>query len=183
MRISTVIICFFSFLLYSIVSFSADFDLPLYDGWGKETISIPLSFAPEIKLSGIEELRFSPGMFSEEEQDYWSYLFVWWLEEDQLPKESLEENLGKYFTGLAAEIASFKKIKASGTTYKVSLENNAQSIFGRSSIVEKGLISEIPELNIKIDQYHCEPQKRLAVVFELSPKPFEHLNWQILSKL
>jgi len=68
--------------LNSDIAASKEFELPLYDGWGKETIPFPLKFAPEIKLEGVEELRFSPGMFSEDSEEYWSYFFVWWLDSD-----------------------------------------------------------------------------------------------------
>ena len=162
-----------------------DFDLPLYDGWAKETITIPLSFAPDIEMSGLEELRFPPGMFVEDDPQYWSYLFVWWVEEEKIISESLlEEYLEKYFFGLAREIASFKKTEESGATYDVSLESiSKNSVIGQSILAQEELRSEIPSLNIKVSQSFCKPQKRLAVIFELSPKQFEHSNWQALSKL
>lgn len=162
-----------------------DFDLPLYNGWAKETIPIPLSFAPGIELSGLEELRFPPGMFIEHEQQYWSYLFVWWVEEEKVISESvLEKYLEEYFFGLAREIALFKKTGPSGASYTVALDSIGEnSLIGTSLLIEEILRPEIPSLNIKVNQVICEPQKRLAVILELSPKAFEHSNWQTLSKL
>ena len=59
------------------------FYLPTPDGWRTETIPFPLDFAPELEYEGLEELRFSPGMFAEMKTDFWSYAFVWWV-----PKET-----------------------------------------------------------------------------------------------
>ena len=42
-------------------SVGQSFVLPAPDGWGKETISFPIDFAPDIPYVGTEELRFTPG--------------------------------------------------------------------------------------------------------------------------
>jgi hypothetical protein len=58
----------------------ASFVWPVAEGWRKETIPFPLEFAPDLALSGVEEIRFAPGMFKPGEDGYWSYAFVWWLD-------------------------------------------------------------------------------------------------------
>lgn len=164
---------------------SEEFELPLYDGWNKETIPFPLSFAPGIGINGLEELRFSPGMFSEESEEYWSYLFLWWVDtETTISKPDMERYLEEYFSGLAKEIAPFRKRNASGATYDVSLDSIGEKQFlGSSVLSNKAIDPEIPSLKIRIHQSICKPQRRLAVLFELSPKPLKHRNWQTLSKL
>jgi len=39
------------------------FRWPVAEGWRKETIPFPLEFARDLPFSGVEELRFAPGMF------------------------------------------------------------------------------------------------------------------------
>ena len=44
--------------------------------WKGERIELPPTFAPKMKMEGIEEIRFAPGMFKPGEEDFFSYVFV-----------------------------------------------------------------------------------------------------------
>src|SRR5262245_20675324 len=82
---------------------------PIPPGWKHETFKLPPEFAPTLPYHGTEELRFMPGFFSPTAPDYWSYEFVWWL--DQPPSfdaEGLAANLTTYFRGLATEVGGSK---------------------------------------------------------------------------
>ena len=46
------------------------------DNWRKEIIEFPLDFAPEINLSGYEEILFAPGWSDSDAEDFWTYYFV-----------------------------------------------------------------------------------------------------------
>ena len=71
------------------------------EGWKKEMIPFPLEFAPGIKHAGTEELRFAPGMFKPDQPGYWSYGFVWWVEDREFQSpDSLADELRDYFRGL-----------------------------------------------------------------------------------
>lgn len=83
------------------------FSWPVPDGWRTETLPFPLDFAPSLKHRGVEELRFSPGMFKPVAPDFWSYAFVWWLEGERAPKD-LAGELTTYFRGLCGEVAKGK---------------------------------------------------------------------------
>jgi hypothetical protein len=54
------------------------FVLPTPEGWRTETLHFPLEFAPQLPYQGLEELRFSPGMFKPGREDFWTYAFVFW---------------------------------------------------------------------------------------------------------
>src|SRR5688500_2734436 len=49
------------------------FAWPVPAGWRTETIPFPLGFAPTLPYTGIEELRFAPGMFKAGSDDFWTY--------------------------------------------------------------------------------------------------------------
>ena len=48
--------------------------------WFGERIKLPPTFAPKMKLKGIEEILFAPGMFKATEKDFFSYVFLFALE-------------------------------------------------------------------------------------------------------
>jgi len=76
------------------------FYMPVPDGWRAETIPFPLDFAPELNYEGLEELRFAPGMFDADSEDFWTYAFIWWIpEETSIDPDSLGPRAG-YERGL-----------------------------------------------------------------------------------
>jgi len=111
--------------------------------------------------------------------------FVWWLDSDiGLLESDLERYLEDYFYGLAKEIASHKKLEPSGAIYNVSLDSMGPTKFSGISVISNEATGvEIPSLKLRIEQLYCKPQKRLAVLFELSPKEYLHKNWEALSSL
>ena len=78
-------------------------DFPL--GWGIERFLIPISFAPKIPYRGVEDIRFTPGWGKAESADYWSYVFLWYLDGQQkITAKIVENNLKKYYSGLVKAI-------------------------------------------------------------------------------
>ena len=64
----------FGILALVLLSFQqkgADIPLEAPKGWGGETIVLPPKFAPGMKLKGSEKIRFAPGMFKPEAEDWW----------------------------------------------------------------------------------------------------------------
>jgi hypothetical protein len=83
------------------------------DGWRAETIPFPLGFAPELAHRGVEEIRFAPGMFDHAAPGYWSYVFVWRLEDAAaLDAPALAAELAQYFRGLVAAVDEQGRITA-----------------------------------------------------------------------
>jgi hypothetical protein len=78
---------------------------PTPAGWKSETIPFPLGFAPSLAHRGVEELRFAPGMFDPAAPGYWSYAFVWRVENAaELDAKQLGDDLTTYFRGLIAAV-------------------------------------------------------------------------------
>lgn len=81
---------------------SGTYTWPTPEGWSKDTIPFPLSYAPELVYSGIEELRFAPNFFDPKTEFYWSYSFAFVLEDvAELSAVDLSRDLTNYYAGLA----------------------------------------------------------------------------------
>ncbi|HUR54586.1 MAG TPA: hypothetical protein VMZ71_10665, partial [Gemmataceae bacterium] len=87
------------------------FKLPQPKGWAGEVIDLPpKGFAPEMTWKGKEEIRFAPGMFKADAQDFFSYALLFWLPADQkTDAKTLEEELLTYYRGLAKTVLASKK--------------------------------------------------------------------------
>ena len=86
----------------------APYTLDTPKGWDVERFLIPIGFAPTISYKGVEDIRFTPGWAKKETDEYWSYAFLWYL--DDTPKfdsKILEKNFYKI---LEEEIKNFKRL-------------------------------------------------------------------------
>ncbi|HET7499581.1 MAG TPA: hypothetical protein VFK02_01205 [Kofleriaceae bacterium] len=80
-------------------------------GFRGETIPFPLDFAPGVAHRGVEELRFAPGFFDPAAPGYWSYAFVWRIEDAAaLDAGALGAELTAYFRGLIDAVDQAKAI-------------------------------------------------------------------------
>lgn len=91
----------------------ADSPWPVPPGWRTEVIKFPLDFAPSIAHRGVEEIRFPPGFFDPTAADYWSYAFIWRIEDAaKLDAAALGAELTAYFRGLIDAVDETKRITA-----------------------------------------------------------------------
>ena len=94
---------------------------PVPDGWRREVIPFPLEFAPGVADRGVEELRFAPDFFKPEAPTFWSYTFVWLLDDAPVPDQRwLERALVVYFSGLADAVGG-KKYTFDTARYRAAL--------------------------------------------------------------
>lgn len=164
------------------------FSLPTPDGWRTETIPFPLGFAPELDYSGVEELRFAPGMFTPGAEDYWTYAFVWWIPIDTDPGvERLQADLEAYFFGLTRVVARGNGFDPGNPTYEAKLsridEGDPGRLRGRVLTFDAFAARKPVELNVRIDNVACKKQGQRALVFLLSPQAEEHAVWLALKKI
>ncbi|HTE49309.1 MAG TPA: hypothetical protein VK698_00440 [Kofleriaceae bacterium] len=90
------------------------------DGFRSEMIPFPLEFAPGLDHRGVEELRFAPGFFDPAAPGYWSYAFVWRLEDAAaLDAAGLARELEVYFQGLLGAVDR-EAVQASRTPIAVT---------------------------------------------------------------
>ena len=166
------------------------FYLPTPDGWRTETIPFPLDFAPELDYEGLEELRFSPGMFIEMKVDFWSYAFVWWVPEDTvLDAERLQTDLEIYFRGLTRAVAETREFDPGEPDFEVQLSSVESSPPDQASW--EGTVRTFDvfttrrpiRLRTRIDILRCPEQGRLAAFFQFSPQPVRNRIWEVMEDM
>ena len=135
--------------------------------WRGERITLPPGFAPEMKLKGVEEIRFAPGMFKPEADDFFSYVFVIAVDEDQkLSEETIQKELLAYYRGLASSVMKGKNKDVDTSKFKLELEkakeatNTAASVTDKKSVQQyKGKLDWIePFATTKPQVLHLESQ-------------------------
>ena len=166
------------------------FHLPLPEGWRAETIPFPLGFAPELPYTGLEELRFAPGMFRPEAEDYFSYSFVWWVEPGTLfEADRLASELELYFRGLSDAVLA----EAGGTpedavfSARVSTRHvkdvSRRRFEGRVEIHEPFAARDQLTLFLRAEAFNCIDPDHRVIYFQFSPQPEGHPVWKTLREI
>ena len=79
--------------------------------WKGERIILPPSFAPEMGLKGIEEIRFAPGMFNGKSESFFTYAFVFSVSAEQkLTEDVIRKEILAYYRGLARAVLKGKGV-------------------------------------------------------------------------
>ena len=154
-------------------------------GWRSEVFPFPLEFAPDIALTGREELRFAPGMLKPEAPDFFSYAFIWWLDgRPAINDPGLQSDLLSYFTGLYQAVSQKENKDTSG--FKVSIratrepawiEGAAANYRGTVDWIEPFRTEKPLRLHLKIAAWYCAAKDRTAVYFLVSPQDAGHEIW------
>jgi hypothetical protein len=95
--------------------------------WAGERINLPPRFAPKLRLVGIEEILFAPGMFKAARENFFTYVFLFALERKPvLTAEVLRRELLIYYTGLSKSRMNDPKLDVSNFSVKLEplKENN-----------------------------------------------------------
>ena len=157
---------------------------PIPDGWKHETFSLPPDFAPELPYKGTEDLRFMPGFFTPEAPDFWSYVFVWWL--DQAPAfdaTSLAASLTGYFRGLATAVGG-EKYQMDPARFRAVLTSvpskTPPRVTGQVFTYDPFATGQPLTLNVEAELRSCPGMKPVAIVVVLSPKDSTDTVWKTL---
>jgi hypothetical protein len=166
------------------------FHLPTPEGWKTETIPFPLGFAPELDYEGFEELRFAPGMFKPEEEDFWSYTFVWWVPAaTEISAAILQRDLDAYYGGLNHGVNDKEEnqpeIPAVRSTVRaVDVAEDAPLEYAGTIDTFDSFVTQKPiSLNFRAEVITCADQGHIAVYFELSPQATTHGVWENLHRI
>jgi hypothetical protein len=168
----------------------APYNLPIPKGWTIERFLIPISFAPQIPYKGVEDIRFSPGWAKVTSDEYWTYAFLWYL--DQLPKinaGTLAKNLKAYYTGLIktntnnSKASPGKSIPVTTAFYKVTTDKGDMETYNGTIEMLDYMQRKPINLNCIVHLKFYKEMNRAILFYELSPKPFIHNNWAKLNHL
>ncbi|MCK5638529.1 MAG: hypothetical protein KAH67_07440 [Flavobacteriaceae bacterium] len=143
--------------------------------WSKEVFTFPIKFAQEINYKGVEEAQFPKGWSQKDSPNFWSYVFVWDVEGNQVNSEKeLEMDLKTYFDGLMNSkntITQFHKMESSIDLIKYS---------GIISFFDNLRTKENISLNVLVEKKYCKKTNKSLIIFRFSPKEFNHKVWSTL---
>jgi tetratricopeptide (TPR) repeat protein len=156
----------------------------LVTDWGKEFFHFPIHFAEEIPYQGVEEVVFPKNWIKPDSSDFWSYVFVWALDNKQeVTAEELATNLTLYFDGLIGGLSRVDKTKL--TKARVDFQRNndvsdSVTFTGKLDIFD-GFATQTPiTLNARIYSEYCEETNQLILLFRFSPQALNHPIWEKL---
>ncbi|HEY8733267.1 MAG TPA: hypothetical protein VIL90_01795, partial [Puia sp.] len=179
-----------SLKIFNPQTYSPVYLLPVPEGWSTEQFSLPPDFAKQLPLKGVEGLRFSPGWGDVKSDEHWSYAFLWWLDGNaDIDASFIQENLKILYTGLVARNIIPRKIpkeKLFPVEVKIrsikTMPGDLKTFEGTVHMLD--YMPQTPmTMNIRIHNKDCADKTHSSLLFEVSPKPFDHSNWKKLDKL
>ncbi len=154
--------------------------------WRQEVLKFPLIFARSLPYKGEEHIRFAEGWGDVTSEEYFSYVFVWVLEEDpNLAVEQIESDMNNYFTGLMkmgliTKFRFFKKLPQTSVSFTKKSQLN-KHFTGVIKVYDAFFKKENIVLNSKVSMSYCNKTGKHMVFFRLSPKDFKHPIWKKLN--
>ncbi len=160
------------------------------DGWRIERFPIPIEFAPSIRYAGVEDIRFTKGWSDQKSPEYWSYAFLWLLDDAPVQNTAIiQKNLNAYYDGLVGRnitkrsipktlvIKTQAKLKVIKTE-KEDLHTYLGTIHMLDYMAQKPMV-----LHAKIHVKKCPGSTQTIVFYQLSPKPDTEPVWVTLNAL
>ena len=168
--------------------------LPAPESWRGETIALPPGFARDMKLKGTEVIRFAPGMFQPKSDSFFSYLFVFRIQQEpELKPEIIRREFLKYYRGLAKSVLRGKdtKVDFEAFTFKLTQvkpkkETPAASrkrmvSIGELEWVEPFVTQKPQKLRLEIQTWKESQHNYMFVC--VSPQPKDAAIWKQLRKI
>lgn len=193
-RVIVILICFITFNAsaqdFDGHNWKAPYTLSFPEGWGVERFLIPIEFAPSIPYKGVEDIRFAPGWGNAKSEEYWSYAFLWYLDETPVTNETtIQTNLNAYYTGLIGRNIERRKIPkeklfpVKTSIKEVKAELGDQKTF-KGTIDMLDYMEQKPMiLNCVAHVRSCPGQTKGFIFYEISPKPSTDKVWTSLGLL
>jgi hypothetical protein len=125
-----------------------------------------------------------PGFSSPSAPDYWSYVFVWWLDQPASPDaKNLAAALTTYFRGLATAVGG-SKFDLDPARYRAVLaplpSSEPPRLVGQVFTYD-AFVTGLPiTLNVEAELRTCPGTGQFAVVVVLSPKDTADSVWNTL---
>lgn len=192
-KISCILVIVF-FVQMSAARNDQSYILKTPETWRSEIIPFPIEFAPEIKYTGVEELRFSPGMFDNTSETHFTYVFIWWLDgKPEVNEQNLSTDLELYFKGLCTAIDEGKNKGYHPERIQADIKESARKIvsdrtdhrFFHGTVHTYDAFTDwkLLRLNFEIHSWYCAESDKTAAFFCISPKPVDSQIWELLRKI
>ncbi len=157
--------------------------------WRYERIDFPLSFAPELKYDGFEELGFAPGMFNAKSDTYFTYVFAIKITNDvSIDVKLLKSFLETYYRGLCQTVAEGTDFDIDASKISATVREDHYEAPG-SRHFRVILDSYDPFVTGKSLRLHLEMlvvkrnRNDHRIFAAVSPQPAESPVWKLLRKL
>ena len=125
-----------------------------------------------------------PGFSSPTAPDFWSYDFVWWLDEPPpFDAASLAMSLTTYFRGLATEVGGSKYHldPARNRAVLISVPASTPPRLTGQVFTYDPFVTGLPiTLNVEMELRTCPGTRQTAIVVALSPKDTSDSVWKDL---
>jgi hypothetical protein len=158
--------------------------------WEFERFPLPPGFAPGIPYKGVEELRFSPGMFKKDSATYFTYAFVAQLDSvTAISQAEIHDYLFKYFKGLCSSTAKDRKLVIDTTKIAVTTEKKKGLMAGEvvytGSLDIFGVFADGAPvtLNMEMKVVKDMAAKKTYLIFIASPLDKGNAIWKDLYKI
>lgn len=160
----------------------------VFDGdWRGERIDLPPGFAPDLGWTGVENIRFSPGMFDPTKESFFSYALVFLLKEgDDVSAEGIQREVLTYYRGLSAAVLKGKNMHTDTEKFEFELSEpteaeGATTYTGKLKWIEPFATQKGQFLNMDIRVWKHGNQP--ALFFSVSPQPEDHEVWKDLFRI
>lgn len=149
--------------------------------WKTEIINFPIDWAPNLKLTGFEELLFMPNWSNPKSDEFWSLVMGWKVSAaNPLSLKEIEHHFKSYFDGLMKPNHWAKEFPKPEVNFS---KNSDKNITGKMKLFDGFYTGKIIEINIQLEQFFCEKQQKSMLIFRLSPKEYHHKIWETLSEI
>jgi hypothetical protein len=157
--------------------------------WQFERFALPPEFAPNIPYKGVEELRFSPGMFVKDTTTYFTYAFVAELDSVRsVSQDDIRNYLLNYFKGLCSSTAKQRHLSIDTSKISVAIEKNqhaGKDAFYNATLNIFGVFADgAPvKLNMEIKVMDDKATSKIYLVFIASPLNKTYKVWMTLHSI
>ncbi len=180
-----------SFLLIFNFSCLAQKDtlLKLPKNWRYEHLDFPLSFAPDIKYTGTEELRFASGMFDTLSTHYLTYIFVLSINNQiKFTSSEIHHFLSNYYKGLCYDVAKERSLsidtsKIVITVNKIKNKGKRQSKNYNAQVVFFDVFTSGKKVTLYMELAIIKKTKKTYVLALVSPQLKQSKTWQELYQI
>jgi len=158
--------------------------------WTFERFTLPPQFAPGFPYKGVEELRFSPGMFNKDSATYFTYAFIAQLDNvTAILQSDTRDYLLKYFKGLCSSTAKDRKLAIDTTRITVTVEKKkdipGNEIIYNASVNVFGVFADAApvKLNMEVKVLINIAAKKTYLIFIASPREKTDAIWKKLYEI
>jgi hypothetical protein len=155
--------------------------------WRFEAMPLPPRFAPKVKWTGFEEIRFAPGVFDNSSPNYFSYVIALSVNgTSTIDAAGIKDFLETYFRGLLPLVGQRKGLTVNASQIAAEIapaqtkpKTNARCQ-GTVTIIDTFTDGRKTTLNVEADVLPQEALKKTHVLLLLSPRARDSKIWKTL---